>query len=114
MFPANYFFAVTTFGIDKRKSLLRNLTSKKHRNKSQSSETKSTENTGKSEGAKDVTSIKEASQDTEMFGFHDDVDSQTVAVDTDMNDLTQAMSSMKFVPRAVRFGPKQKLGFARR
>lgn len=55
-----------------------------------------------------------ASRDTVMGENQNTADSQEAAVDTDMKDLTEAMSSLKFVPRTVRFGPKQRAGFARR
>lgn len=105
---------MTKFGIDKRRSLLRNPKGEKHRNKPRNPNTRPTEDTERLTTAKDAIGIAETAKDAIMADSHDNADSQVAAVDTDMETLTAAMSSMKFVPRTVRFGPKQRAGFARR
>ena len=37
---------------------------------------------------------------------------EIAVADTEMEDLAGVMSSLKFVPRAIRFGPRQRAGFA--
>lgn len=116
MFPNNYFFAVTKYGIDERRSMLCNPKGEKYRNNARRSKTIPINDTEKPTVAKQATSRTEASKDTVMAESPPDAaDLQAAAaVDTEMEDLTEALSSMKFVPRTVRFGPKQRVGFARR
>lgn len=64
--------------------------------------------------ATEASNRTETPEYTVMAERHDIADPQEALVDTDMEDLTEAMSSMKFVPRTIRFGPKKRAGFARK
>lgn len=54
---------------------------------------------------KEVTSTKKA---VESGARQPSVQLDAAVKDTEMEDLAGAMSSLKFVPRAVQLGPKQK------
>jgi hypothetical protein len=119
MYPKNFFFAVTKEGIDGRKSLLlegghyRRASSsnfsatKDSRRRSSifeagSSKTPSTGKPQSQEEAEDPTKPEDASKDRKN------------GPDTAMEDLTDAMSSLQFIPPSIRFGRGGKAGFAKR
>ena len=112
MFPKDYEFFVVNDGIDKRTSMLR---SGRHRRKSSAaqhateieerarrrSSTLETANTAMEEnGVEDA----EGSEQTSA------VKSLTTKKDVEMEDLSGAMSALKFVPPSVRFGRGGKRG----
>ncbi|KAI1393409.1 uncharacterized protein F4822DRAFT_384554 [Hypoxylon trugodes] len=111
MYPKNYFFAVTKEGVDGRQSLL---LEGGHRRRSSTATTVSGPKTAarrhslqKPENLKSGT--KE--QRTEKPKV---VPPPAEAPDTEMEDLTGAMSALQFVPTSVRFGHRKgKTGFAR-
>lgn len=120
MFPPNYFFAVTKFGIDRRQSMLleyREEQGSRHKgprspNQNPNDAEKSTigPQSSKDAGApKDVQMSESSTQEEEMH----EQKQETTAIDTEMEDLVSAVSSLKFVPRTVRIGPK-KAGMAGR
>lgn len=116
MFPANYFFAVTKFGIDRRQSMLVEYRKKggKQQNGSNPQERKAKNNTEESTATDAGAGETEATKDIPMTESQELASKQEVAVDAAMEDLTGAMSSLKFIPRTVRLGPRQRAGFARR
>lgn len=151
MYPANYFFAVTKFGIDRRQSMLvdRNQskpqTNQRHggrprgqkADKSSKNANVKIDKVGDADGSKDVPmrdedepSPQEQMINQEYAGKKTSVEDsdvptnepveptgkgkETTAIDTEMEDLSVGMSSLKFVPRAIRFGPRQRAGFAPR
>jgi len=111
MFPKDYDFFVVNDGIDKRTSMLR---SGRHRRKSSAaqhateierarrrSSTLETANAAMEEnGVEDA----EGSEQTSA------VKSLTTKKDVEMEDLSGAMSALKFVPPSVRFGRGGKRG----
>ncbi|KUI65231.1 hypothetical protein VM1G_00692 [Cytospora mali] len=143
MYPANYFFAVTKVGIDRRQSMLvehnqgKPQTSQRdgRRCRAQKADKKTSRNANanvsKDGGA--GTSKDVPMREPDDPGHHGQAEKVSVednalptsepivttgegiekaAVDTEMEDLAGAISSLKFVPRAVRFGPRQRAGFA--
>lgn len=152
MYPANYFFAVTKVGIDRRQSMLvernQGKPQAKQRDGGRPRGQKAGKNTGKkaiaetnkgdaAHESKDV-AMQEPDEpgpqghgaDENIAGEKAPAEDRSVptsesnkptgeatnkaVVDTEMEDLAGAMSSLKFVPRAVRFGPRQRAGFAPR
>lgn len=110
MYPKNFFFAVTKEGIDGRRSLL--VEGGHHRRRSstilQTKESRRRASTleGQPADTNDKTATGAASSGvrTESSGKK--------SVDTDMADLTGAMSALQFVPQKVRFG-KGRAGFSK-
>jgi hypothetical protein len=112
MFPKDYDFFVVNDGIDRRTSMLR---SGRHRRKSSAaqhateieerarrrSSTLETANTAMEEKRAEEA---EGSEETAA------VKPSTTKKDVDMEDLSGAMSSLKFVPPSVRFGRGGKRG----
>jgi hypothetical protein len=126
LFPKDYDFYVINNGIDQRSSMLR---SGRHRRRNSAAQhrteiedrtrrrtsmrSKMTEEDSKTESSGDLND-SEAPQSGSC-------DVQRVAIsdgsrpDTDVDDLSGAMSALKFVPTSVRFGRgKGKGGFSRR
>lgn len=152
MYPANYFFAVTKVGIDRRQSMLVERNQGKPQSKQRDSGRprghKADKKTGKKTNAEtekgdatnqsndvdmqdsDGLGPQKYRPDQIMAGERVSVEDTSVhtsrsykptseatdkaVVDKEMEDLAGAMSSLKFVPRAVRFGPRQRPGFAPR
>lgn len=149
LYPANYFFAVTKVGIDRRQSMLVERNERKaqtdqrggRRPRGQKTDKKTGKDTtgdtdkgGDTGELKDVPmreadepsqrqhSIKQtnggenasAKDKSVLVSLPDkpaDAGTEAAVVDTEMADLSAAMSSLRFVPRAVRFGPRQRAGF---
>lgn len=116
MYPKNYFFAVTKEGIDGRNSLL--LEGGHHRRKSSASQAGGYKATSRRQSLRQT---EEAETDPKSHSERSSIDPQAVrgpqerSADTDMADLTSAMSTLQFVPTSVRFGRgRGKAGFARR
>ncbi len=119
MYPKNFFFAVTRDGIDGRRSLL--VDGGRHRRRKSSISVKKEERRkssvvdqemrsgGIAEGEAEEKRAVEATRD-EKAGTEAQADSP----DTEMDDLAGAMSSLKFVPPAVKFGRGGRAGFSRR
>ncbi|PSR94635.1 hypothetical protein BD289DRAFT_427137 [Coniella lustricola] len=135
-YPSNYFFAVTKFGIDGRKSMLVD-DARSGRSRSHVARDAKPSNAGVKPTTKDARGSEiPVSKDTTM----DEVDTMPAkpqqkvdkeraviagstspihrraeatsgkvtrpAVNTDMDELVGAMSTLRFIPRAVRLGPK--------
>ncbi|KAF4337649.1 hypothetical protein FBEOM_8469 [Fusarium beomiforme] len=117
MYPKNFFFAVTRDGIDGRRSLLNDGSHHRRWSSTNSQAIKSSrrraslldgENVSSQQEAKSQESPKSpALQNTEKKQKNDE------RVDTEMADLTVAMSSLSFVPPSVRFG-RGRAGFSKR
>lgn len=99
MYPKNYFFGITKDGIDGRKSLIND--AHRQRRSSVASQMKVDARPDKAEATKQT----EPSTTTSAQADKKDVD-------TDMEGLTGAMSSLKFIPSNVRFG-RGRAGFAK-
>lgn len=135
MFPPNYFFAVTKFGIDRRQSMLvdypkkpgtKHKGSRSHNQQPKDAEQSATasENGGNTKALRDVQmsddggtyiakDIQMSEGDT-LRGEKHEGQQETNVADAGIEDLAGAMSSLKFVPRTVRLGSKRKAGVAGR
>lgn len=107
MFPKNYFFAVTKEGIDGRNSLLKEPGHGRRRS-SASFQTKEPRRRESLQGpsVKGEDGAKKEAESSKGQGQGEE------KPDTEMDDLTGAMSSLQFVPPSIRFGRGRK-GFAR-
>lgn len=107
MFPKNFFFAVTKEGIDGRRSLLVDGGHSRRRS-STATQTKETrrESLSKSQTADEVKEKPSEAKKSQASG------KPPTKPDKDMTDLTDAMSSLQFVPPSVRFG-RGRAGFSR-
>lgn len=132
MYPKNYFFAVTKEGIDGRSSLLLERGHHQHRDqKSSASQAgRGFEVAGSGEPDGDRMSVehpkehpKEGTSPQENPGIEEvssergssDKPATEEKADTDMTDLTSAMSALQFIPTSVRFGRgKGRAGFSRK
>lgn len=133
MYPANYFFAVTKYGIDRRQSML----VEEHKGPG-SWHARSRPQAQRPESDAKMSSLVHgddndvvASKDVSMGEDGTDVEAPepipirnngdpteakqvTAIADAEMDDLASSMSSLKFVPRTLRLGPKKKAGAASR
>lgn len=110
MYPKNFFFAITRDGIDGRRSLL--VDSGHHRRRSSTS-TQSKE-TRRRTITLDGSQANNDSAPTRSpdKGKEEPEPSKKDAADTDMANLTGAMSALQFVPPSIRFG-RGRAGFAK-
>lgn len=119
MFPKNYYFAVSRTGIDGRRSLL--IEGRERRRSSTSTLGASKESKRRSsilEGASSQPGVAttrkegEAKKQTIAEAHSPATDERP---DTEMEDLTGAMSALKFIPHSIKFGRGGgKAGFAKR
>ncbi|KAK4214560.1 hypothetical protein QBC37DRAFT_421116 [Rhypophila decipiens] len=117
MYPKNYFFDVTRDGIDGRLSMLKEGPFREHRRhqkraqnaaeNSVDSEPAIAEKAGPTPGAAPASGDK-----IELDTVDDKATKEPDPVDVEMHDLSKAMSSLRFVPSAIRFGRGRK-GFSR-
>ncbi|KAH9884431.1 hypothetical protein F4778DRAFT_787735 [Xylariomycetidae sp. FL2044] len=122
MYPKNYFFAVTRDGIDGRSSLL--MDGGHHRRRSSTATTAGGSKTAtrrlslRQESAKsDEEASKKSVTDTKPSPeeITKDTSQRKEVPDVEMEDLSGAMSSLRFVPSSIRFGRGGgKAGFAKR
>ena len=116
MYPKNFFFAVTKEGIDGRRSLL--VESGHRRRSSTLSSTKESRrraslvDQGKVQVKDEPTTKPEAEAPSAKPAQEKSQNGTDKVTDTDMADLTGAMSALQFVPQSVRFG-RGRAGFAR-
>jgi len=112
MFPKDYDFFVVNDGIDRRTSMLR---SGRHRRKSSAAQhaieieeraKRRSSTMGTSNVATEENGVEEAEGSEETSS----VKSPTTKKDVEMEDLSGAMSALKFVPPSVRFGRGGKRG----
>ncbi|KAK6087913.1 Zinc finger protein 511 [Seiridium cupressi] len=106
MYPKNYFFAVTKEGIDGRSSLL--LEGGHHRRKSSASQAGGYKVTGRRQSLRQTETAEsglEVHSSMAEQGAEEAPDTVTRSeedkVDTDMADLTSAMSTLQFVPTSA-------------
>ncbi|KAI8628697.1 hypothetical protein F5Y19DRAFT_485499 [Xylariaceae sp. FL1651] len=121
MFPKNYFFAITRDGIDGRQSLLLDDGHRRRRSSTVTiaSVTKTSQRRQSLRQAEVTKSQaeerKEAAQRSSQESSEEEEAAHTGAPDTEMDDLTGAMSSLHFVPTSIKFGRgRGKVGFAKR
>ncbi|KAK4155908.1 hypothetical protein C8A00DRAFT_13118 [Chaetomidium leptoderma] len=118
MYPKNFFFAITRDGIDGRRSLLLE-GSRRRRRSSTSTATRPGSSKGQGQKPPVATTEKPAgSTDSgpapQNPGPKSPEQPPDQPPDQEMEDLSNAMSSLRFVPMSVRFGRGKKSGFARR
>lgn len=118
MYPKNYFFGVTKDGIDGRNSLL--LESGHHRRKSSVSQPAGSKAASRRQSLRQPESPKTGNEDSKPLAENTPkraskaVAPEEERPDTEMADLTSAMSSLQFIPTNVRFGRgRGKTGFSR-
>ena len=115
MYPKNFFFAVTKEGIDGKRSLL---IENGHRRRSsagsqaQAKELRRRANTLEKE-ASDSDKKSQAPLPSTTTQANENKAKPEKSVDTDMADLTGAMSALQFVPPSIRFG-RGRPGFSKR
>lgn len=118
MYPKNFFFAVTKDGIDGKRSLLIE-TGRRRRSsagsQSQAKELRRHANTSENEASQLDNKLQPSgpSEPSHPSTTADKVKVKPEKADTDMADLTGAMSALQFVPTSVRFG-RGRPGFSRR
>jgi hypothetical protein len=104
MYPKNFFFAVTRDGVEGRRSMLLEGGHRRRRSSTVTSKDQRRQSLIVAEKEKEAVAEEEMSEDEE-----------DEAVDTEMSELTGAMSALQFVPMSVRFGRGGgKAGFSRR
>lgn len=117
MYPKNFFFAITRDGIDGRRSLLIEDRSRGRRQQQKLSAAAAPRPVSSSQNRKGdepgVVEKPNASTDGRPT-MEIEQKSPDRQPDQDMEDLSSAMSSLKFVPMSVRFGRGGKAGFAKR
>ncbi|GAB1320178.1 Zinc finger protein 511 [Madurella fahalii] len=113
MYPKNFFFAVTRDGIDGRRSLL--LEGGHRHKRSSAAAAPRPKESSREERHKPSTADEksEASTDDHM-AVDPGVKSPGPQADHEMEDLSNAMSALRFVPLSVQFGRGKRTGFAKR
>lgn len=125
MYPKNFFFAITRDGIDGRRSLLLEGRARRRRSSASASagapagvgsRPKASAEEG-GEGAVPVADEEQARPTAEEQPSADSgrksPEKQPEQPDHEMEDLSSAMSALRFVPMSVRFGRGKKSGFAK-
>ncbi|KAK4175985.1 hypothetical protein QBC36DRAFT_330287 [Triangularia setosa] len=135
MYPKNFFFGVTRYGIDGRRSLLLDEKRKNHKGPSRSNDFQqdrrsslasapsgsSKEPLQQQDRDKTPTGATEKPAPRAAEPPENDTHveppqsaSPEKKPDVDMEDISAAMSALQFVPRGVRFGRGKKAGFTKR
>ncbi|KAK4106098.1 hypothetical protein N658DRAFT_389780, partial [Parathielavia hyrcaniae] len=110
MYPINFFFAITRDGIDGRRSLLVEGRSRRRRSSAAAAPLPGSSQTWGQESG--VTT--QPSEPTDGSAAQDPGQiSPERQPDQEMEDLSSAMSSLRFVPTSIRFGRGKKAGFAK-
>lgn len=107
MYPKNFFFSVTKDGIDGRRSLL-NERDHRRRRSSTASQSTDTRHRGSAHGPSDAPKSPVSQPSRAENAKNEGPDK----ADAQMESLTGAMSSLKFIPQNVRFG-RGRPGFAK-
>lgn len=111
-YPHNYFFAVTKDGIDGKCSLL--IEASRRRRSSAGSQSQAKELRRRANTLeKEASQPDDKSQPSQPSTTADKGKAKPEKADTDMADLTGAMSALQFVPSSVRFG-RGRAGFSKR
>ena len=134
MYPKNFFFAVTRDGVDGRRSMLLEGGHRRRRSSLDIKEVRRSSLVESGKAKQESRAVDEGKEmlpeerpDVDMEGEptkskdvsapsaeHDDrTEAASGRPDVDMDDLTGAMSSLKFVPRSIRFGRGGRAGFAK-
>lgn len=116
MFPQNYYFAVSRTGIDGRRSLL---VERRERRTSSTGALGSAKESGRRSSLMDDASQPSGAAVIERGEFREKTPADEANVDDradeDMEDLTCAMSALRFIPHSIKFGRGGgRAGFARR
>jgi hypothetical protein len=121
MYPKNFFFAVTKDGIDGRRSLLNDGSHHRRRSSTNSQAIKSSrrraslkegESTSPQQEPKSPQQQSPRSPKSPTLQKTEAKKGSNKPTDTEMTDLTGAMSSLSFVPPSVRFG-RGRAGFSK-
>ncbi|KAF4473474.1 hypothetical protein FAGAP_13079 [Fusarium agapanthi] len=117
IYPKNFFFAVTRDGIDGRRSLLNDGSHHRRRSSTNSQAIKNSRRRASLMEGENVSSqpddrSKESPKSPAVNNVENKQEKHKPA-DTEMADLTGAMSSLSFVPPSVRFG-RGRAGFSKR
>jgi hypothetical protein len=113
MYPKNFFFAITREGIDGRRSLL--LEDRGHGRRRRSSAAAAPRlQPSQGEGQEAAATEKRAASADGRPATEPSRKSPEQQPDQEMEDLSSAMSSLRFVPMSVRFGRGKTAGFAKR
>ncbi|KEY69387.1 hypothetical protein S7711_05701 [Stachybotrys chartarum IBT 7711] len=115
MYPKNFFFAITRDGIDGRRSLL---VDHGHARRRSSTSTQPKDSTLRRASLQDAQDPRARSEPVSSPAHQTSPPatksgSNNSIVDTDMADLTGAMSALQFVPSSIRFG-RGRPGFSKR
>lgn len=115
MYPKNFFFAVTRDGIDGRRSLLVEGGGGRRRKSSTTAAAPRPTRAAQRQGREPTSPEAKpaASTDDQSAAEHGEK-SAVQQPDREMEDLSNAMSALQFVPMSVRFGRGRKAGFAKR
>ncbi|KAK4196708.1 hypothetical protein QBC40DRAFT_286808 [Triangularia verruculosa] len=134
MYPKNFFFGITRYGIDGRRSLLLDERKRSQKGVGHSSESQTDRRSSTASAcseskehhpqpAREVTPPTATEMPTSeaaepknngMVAETPQPASPEPKLDAGMEDISAAMSALQFVPRGVRFGRGKKAGFAKR
>ncbi|OAR00712.1 hypothetical protein LLEC1_00229 [Akanthomyces lecanii] len=120
MYPKNFYFAVTRDGIDGRRSLLvdggagAGAARHQRRRSSTASLTKEARRRAATLERQTADAGEQAGPETEADEAGQGRTTKASAVDDDVDAITDSMASMRFVPGAIRFGNRNRQGFAKR
>ncbi len=114
MYPRNFFFAVTRDGIDGRRSLLVESragagSGHQRRRSSGASQTKETRRRAATLEKQPADAGEQASPEPQAEGSRT---TQAPTGDDGVDAITGSMASLRFVPGAIRFGNRNRRGFA--
>ncbi|KAJ9152098.1 Zinc finger protein [Pleurostoma richardsiae] len=117
MFPRNYFFAITQEGIDGRRSMLVEQGRHRRQSSSQQQQTqKAVRPAGRRSSRIDIGAVAAAlgAPEGEITSPKRSAPAYVGKdADTEMDELTGAISALQFVPTSIRFGRREKVGFPR-
>ncbi|KAM3435258.1 hypothetical protein MY4824_004983 [Beauveria thailandica] len=108
MYPKNFFFAVTRDGIDGRRSLLVDGAPRRRRSSATSQSKCARGRAATLEGQ-----TPDAGAQASRSPADKERASQAPTLDDDVDNITSSMASLRFVPAAVKFGNRNRSGFAK-
>ncbi|KAK4650514.1 hypothetical protein QC762_708200 [Podospora pseudocomata] len=125
MYPKNFFFGVTRYGIDGRRSLLLDENKKGSDKKTDSNGNRRpslapVSSESQQQHSQDSTPPVNTEKPVSAAAKPEDNEMQVEPAsserkpDVEMDDISTAMSALQFVPRGVRFGRGKRAGFAKR
>ncbi|KAK0123575.1 hypothetical protein ONS96_010554 [Cadophora gregata f. sp. sojae] len=104
MFPKDYDFYVVNDGIDRRSSMLRSGNQRRRSSAAQQHMSESGKRDDRRSSGVGATSPENGAGDEMKEAEMELVESRADSEDTDMDGLSGAMSSLRFIPPSVRFG----------